>query len=51
MNLMVKKYENWSRFVEVIVRQSWPGTFDTPSTSVYCGGRRVYKRRLVVYVH
>jgi len=23
-------YENWSTFVEVITRQSWPGNFDTP---------------------
>jgi len=28
--LMVKNYENWSTFVKVIARQSWPGTFDTP---------------------
>ena len=29
-NLTVKNYENWSIFVEVIARQNWPGTFDTP---------------------
>ena len=28
MNLTVN--QNWSTFVEVIARQSWPGTFDTP---------------------
>jgi len=32
MNLMAKNYDNWSTFVEVIARQSWPGTFDTPRT-------------------
>ena len=32
MNLTVKKYENWPTFVEVIARQIWPGTFDTPCT-------------------
>jgi len=30
MNLTVKNYDNWLTFVEVIARQSWPGTFDTP---------------------
>ena len=30
VNLMVKNYGNWSMFVEVIARESWPGTFDTP---------------------
>jgi len=26
----VKSHENWSTFVEVLARQSWPGTFDKP---------------------
>jgi len=29
MHFTVEKYENWSTFVEVIARQTWPGTFDT----------------------
>jgi len=30
LNLIVKNYENWSTFVEVIARQNWPENFDTP---------------------
>jgi len=33
INLTVKNNENWSTSVEVIARQSWPGTFDTPCNS------------------
>jgi len=29
-NLILKKYENWSTFVEVIAHQTWPVTFGTP---------------------
>ena len=32
LNLTVKNCENWSTFIEVTARQSWPGTFDTPCT-------------------
>ena len=32
MNLTVKKYANWSTFVEVVAHQIWPGTFDTRCT-------------------
>jgi len=30
-----KNYENWSTFVEVIERQSLPGTFDAPCTHAH----------------
>ena len=43
MNITVKKYENWPTVAEVVARQSWPGTFDTPCTAGCMACRRDLK--------
>jgi len=48
MNITVKKYENWPTVAEVVARQSWPGTFDTPCTAGCMACRRVLKTFFII---